>query len=81
MKAALRFVTRQMVRFTRAIACDTYGDTASLSAGPCRRCVGDSVVGQFPLIDEHPGVPTNADGSAMNAEEIARAREIASAAV
>ncbi|MCR4339179.1 MAG: hypothetical protein NUW01_04735 [Gemmatimonadaceae bacterium] len=43
MKAAIRFVTRRIVNVTKAIACDTYGDIASLSAGPCERCVGHAL--------------------------------------
>ncbi len=40
MKQLLRAFVRRIVNVTRAVACETYGDTASLSPGPCERCVG-----------------------------------------
>lgn len=40
MKKALRLYARLVVNVTRKLACETFGDTAELSPGPCERCVG-----------------------------------------
>ena len=43
MKYVTRYITRKLVNFTKKIACSTFGDIASLSSGPCERCVGHRV--------------------------------------
>lgn len=43
MKWLLRKVARFFVVLADRYACDTYGDVAELSDGPCRRCVGHAV--------------------------------------
>ena len=45
MKALMRKFSRLVSNLTKRWACDTFGDTASLHAGPCERCVGFAVVG------------------------------------
>ena len=45
MRKLVRHTVQGVVRFTDKHFCDTYGDVAELSEGPCRRCVGRAVVG------------------------------------
>ena len=45
MKKLIRRIVSLLVKFTGKYACETYGDKAELSSGPCARCVGQEVRG------------------------------------
>ena len=45
MKQLIRRIVAFIVRLTMRHACETYGDAAELSVGPCQRCVGRAVQG------------------------------------
>ena len=45
MKKVIRSVVAKIVTWADKTCCKTYGDKASLSSGPCQRCVGRQVVG------------------------------------
>lgn len=45
LRRLVRHTVQGIVRFASKYCCDTYGDVAELSDGPCRRCVGRAVVG------------------------------------
>ena len=44
MKGLLRKMTRKLTGFVGRVACETFGEKAELSSGPCGRCVGKRVV-------------------------------------
>lgn len=43
MKRFIRKLVAAIVRLTDRYACNTYGDMAELSSGPCQRCVGRAI--------------------------------------
>ena len=45
LRRLVRHTVQGIVRFASKYCCDTYGDVAELSDGPCRRCVGRAVAG------------------------------------
>lgn len=45
MRVLVRHTVQGAVRLTDKYCCDTYGDVAELSEGPCKRCVGRAVIG------------------------------------
>lgn len=45
LKSGIRKAVRLLNNAADRVACETYGDTASMHAGPCERCVGYRVVG------------------------------------
>ena len=51
MKTLMRKYARFVSNVTKRFACETFGDTASLHAGPCERCVGHAVEGVYPTVE------------------------------
>ena len=60
MKKLIRCIVSFLVRLTTKYACETFGDIAELSKGPCDRCVGKEVRGVMePTKQNNAGKPTN----------------------
>ena len=60
MKKLIRSIVSFLVRLTAKYACETFGDIAELSKGPCDRCVGKEVRGVMePTKQNNAGKPTN----------------------